>query len=524
MTSKNMNKQEGFLDAAASEDKQDDAPDPQQRQQQQQASKRPKLDTTATTHQQQQQQQLPFRKIVTWNCNGFTTRCSNHDNVAQMQALVRQTDADLYCLQEVRLKAASPSNRGTPHPQDYQGAVERVLTSTVFADYRAVWSLADNKYAGTLTLIRKSLLGREQQNDVQVACSPTAARNGLMNRLGVTAHDCGMSIQQPEKQGSQSNNHNKTKKGDTKQRSVASFFAAKPAPAPASSSSSSKPQAQLPTRMHDSEGRFQFVQFPNFDVLQTYVPNNGSGDGAPAKWQRRADWDNEMQSFLRDRKRIYQTANETIPTLLWCGDLNVARDYRDGTHWRRVDDNNSNNNATSSDDSNSSSIIYEWWTDESQCMVQQRRNNNHNVPNAKHPDHVGMPGFTPAERRRFETILDEADLVDVWRALHPDGDDNNNNNNNKLLGSQWDAPNWTWRGALSKNNNGTTQKKAKYEGRGQRLDYFLLSPSSLVATTTNDEQHTSNSIVKSCTILGYGSRREGLFCGSDHCAVELTFK
>lgn len=61
-------------------------------------------------------------------------------------------------------------------------------------------------------------------------------------------------------------------------------------------------------------------------------------------------------------------------------------------------------------------------------------------------------------------------------------------------------------------NNGNSYA-SKYEGKGQRLDYFLLSPSSLM-----------KDVVESCDILGYGASREGLFCGSDHCATMLRLK
>jgi hypothetical protein len=53
--------------------------------------------------------------------------------------------------------------------------------------------------------------------------------------------------------------------------------------------------------------------------------------------------------------------------------------------------------------------------------------------------------------------------------------------------------------------------KARYQGKGQRIDYFLLS------------NHAMDR-VESCHILGYGELREGFFCGSDHCASLLVLK
>lgn len=48
--------------------------------------------------------------IVTWNCNGFVSRCKY--NIQEMQQLVEETNfPDCFCLQEVRLKALSPTER-----------------------------------------------------------------------------------------------------------------------------------------------------------------------------------------------------------------------------------------------------------------------------------------------------------------------------------------------------------------------------------------------------------------------------
>merc|ERR1712176_1159284 len=101
--------------------------------------------------------------------------------------------------------------------------------------------------------------------------------------------------------------------------------------------------------------------------------------------------------------------------------------------------------------------VYEWLRDESKCL-----------PNSppKDPENVGMPGFTPAERERFAALLEGGDFCDVWRTLHPKGVASGTSN-------PWEAPNYSWRGAIARNFNGS----ARFQGKGMRLDYFLLSPS-----------------------------------------------
>jgi exonuclease III len=178
--------------------------------------------------------------------------------------------------------------------------------------------------------------------------------------------------------------------------------------------------------------------------------------------------------------------------------MNCAFTYQDGTHW------STNSQEQREPDGN----VYEWWTDEAKCFVRGGSKKENNTV-AKHADNVGMPSFTPAERRRFGELMTESDFSDVWRSLHPNGvQQPPNDDDSKTYASEWDKPNYTWRGHLGKNGGFA----AKYQGKGQRLDYFLLSPSTLVSS------------VEACDILGYGEQREGLFCGSDHCASILKLK
>lgn len=515
--------------------------------------------------------------FVTWNCNGFTSR-SKYDS-DQLSRLVEQTQSpDMIFIQEARLKSSGSlfHQRGKPQDSELYGNgdggsnVNDVLNS-VFSDYVPVWSLSDTKYAGTLSLLHRRLFTERSVSSIPItgvsmtefkkdpssfaAFSPQSAIDLLLQKLKKTRKEFGLmtstmstttvpstredqnvrqsslksyfSVAKKEGEGNVSFKNCVAKK-KTQQTSLRSFFSPKKsrldpivnqeegsASQPTSSISS---QITIPQRLtlprHHPEGRFQFFCFPDMDVLQTYVPNNGTKNES---FEKRRQWDEGILKFIKDRKTILSSVtNGTSPSLpslgdfstdrpiLWCGDLNVAADYRDGSHWER----------RSSDRS-----IYEWWKDESKCFV---KSDNKGSGQKKRLEDTGIPSFTDAERSRFLEIVNEGDFCDVWRALYPNGD-----NTDKKGSSIWELPNYTWRGHLARGNYA-----AKYQGKGQRLDYFLLAPAKHVVQKTDMEQagvrgggkngsHLQLMTVESCKILGYGEKREGLFCGSDHCAVQL---
>ena len=151
--------------------------------------------------------------------------------------------------------------------------------------------------------------------------------------------------------------------------------------------------------------------------------------------------------------------------------------------------------------------IAEWWTDESKCLVAGDKKSS-----TKGFDNIGIPSFTPAERKRFQTILQSGDLADVWRTMHPEGASplfvgvatgldgrkiSRSAESGWIDSSVWDRANYTWRGHLAE---GGALYRAKYQGKGQRLDYFLLSPSSLL----QQSEASPSSVVEACEILGYG--------------------
>ena len=445
------------------------------------------------------------RSIVTWNCNGLISRSLY--NLNDLERLVRETqEPDCFCIQEVRLKALCSTQRGMPKPLELN--LVKPALSTVFQDYVPYWSLSDARYAGTLTLLHKRLVSTN--SEIQTAFTPSSAIELLLKMFSVTRGDVGL----PEQEATASSG---TKSKTTPiQTSMTKFFSVKPKPHAETDVSRASRSSSSNFQHHNCEGRFQFFAFHDMDLIQTYVPNNGINKEESV--QRRQQWDIEMLQFLQARSAIIKHASskaaaavqdtksqkEKNPhrTLLWCGDMNCARDYRDGTHWE---------DRSTLD---SSSVPYEWWTDETQCFVQP----SSSIPTTPRnqpcsTDNRGMPSFTPGERRRFESLLEAGNLVDVWRDLHPNGSDcrsckhcSSSFQDKVASWSQWDFPNWTWRGHLGKN-----KVRSKYEGKGQRLDYFLKSP-------------YDRESVEKCEILGYSSQREGLFCGSDHCASLLVLK
>jgi exonuclease III len=383
--------------------------------------------------------------IVTWNCNGFVSR-AKHNRDLLSKLLYNTNFPDMICIQEARIKAAMTTRRGQPHPEELKIDNQAVSTTldNDFKDYIPYWSLADKRYAGTLTLIHKRLSSVQH-----IANSTTSAIDLLLQKFQLTRKQVGL-LDTVEQRKSQKK----------KQTSIDSFLIPK----------KEKPITSF-KNIHHEEGRFQFFSFPTVDILQTYVPNNGTKkDGS--SFEKRKIWDDQVLKFLKERKQILvKSNNRQHRPLLWCGDMNVAHTYIDGTHWSGPRDDGS---------------IYEWWTDESKCIM-----NRDYRESQRHPDNKGMPSFTPAERRRFEGLLKEGDFIDLWRHSHPSTSNN------------WDDANWTWRGF-----------GGPYKGKGQRLDYFLLSSS----------LDNVDDVLESCDILGHGSEKEGLFCGSDHCACLLKLK
>jgi exonuclease III len=209
---------------------------------------------------------------------------------------------------------------------------------------------------------------------------------------------------------------------------------------------------------HEPEGRMQYVAFESFDLLNVYVPNRG---WTPQSTARRKAWDESMLAFLRERAA--RTALAPRP-LVWAGDLNVAH--------------------TAADSTDEAFFRNERVPGQAKLAEQPKADS-------------GIAGFSDNERARFSQSLEEGSLVDVWRELHPPSN---------VLDRE--GPWFSWRGGMAK---AAHKGKARYEGKGQRIDYFCAPRLFL-------EQR-----VASCEILGRGTQRIG-FLGSDHAPVKLTLR
>ena len=107
----------------------------------------------------------------------------------------------------------------------------------------------------------------------------------------------------------------------------------------------------------------------------------------------------------------------------------------------------------------------------------------------------GQPGFTVNERKRFDELVNDANLVDTYRHLHGD------------------VPNaMTWFGHPGVSVVG------KYRGKGMRLDYFFVD-SDFVENVVTCVQATDGIEMRQLE-----ERPDSAFFGSDHCAVLMRLR
>lgn len=147
------------------------------------------------------------------------------------------------------------------------------------------------------------------------------------------------------------------------------------------------------------EGRYLEVDLPGLTVASLYLPKGArplDGPEDEAKFRRKLRF---MASLARQLTESRRAAIKAGREFLVMGDFNVAHTEQDLKNWRT--------NRTN-------------------------------------------PGFLPAEREWFASILSPRTLVDVVRGLHPDGSGP----------YSW----WSWRGQSFANDT------------GWRIDYHLASP------------------------------------------------
>lgn len=312
-------------------------------------------------------------KIVTWNCNGLGSRLTSAEDLKEIVGFVNREDPDVIFLQEVRLPAAGPPgckpgdgqprNRAKVHVgTGKKGRVDSDLVTKTFhgmgaplAKYRPYWSLADKKYAGSAALVKRSL-------------KPLSVRFSLEDDEYSTVH-----------------------------------------------AASSGPQ---PAGPHDPDGRIILLEFPSYQVLATYSPNNGTSD---EYFKRRRDWDASITAFVRKTHERAVRKPPLARPLIYVGDLNCAATDDDLSHppyFRNI----------VMDDQRGATML---------------------------PENRGQPGCTPAERKRFSAMLEAGRLTDAYRLLTPAGRE----------------PNFTWRGTPGRD----VPAAGRYYGKGMRIDHLLIS-------------------------------------------------
>ncbi len=163
----------------------------------------------------------------------------------------------------------------------------------------------------------------------------------------------------------------------------------------------------------DLEGRVIYLEYSDFIILSVYVPNGGS------RFKYRVTkWDPIFRNFICDLKIKYKK------DIIICGDFNVCNKEIDLF----------------------SAELYE-----------------------------GNPTFTEEERVNFKQLLGDADLIDIYRHMHP-----------LTQGFSWFGNKWD-----------------KLGNKGRRIDYFLVSKNMI------------NNIKKTGILKKYD--------GSDHVPIYIEY-
>lgn len=168
--------------------------------------------------------------------------------------------------------------------------------------------------------------------------------------------------------------------------------------------------------VHDDEGRVLTAEFDDFFFVTVYTPNSSSG---LKRLPYRKEWDVAFRAFV--------SGLDAQKPVVVCGDLNVAHGELD--------------------------------------LARPKANYNK------------TPGYTQDEIDGLSALLGESNLVDTWRAAHPDE-----------VKYSW----WSYRGG------------AREKNVGWRLDYMLVSDR-IRAAVADTEIHNET-------------------FGSDHCPVSILLQ
>lgn len=168
-----------------------------------------------------------------------------------------------------------------------------------------------------------------------------------------------------------------------------------------------------------NEGRILTAYFPNFILVNTYTPNTiRAGDSKnysrPEIMMYRVDWDNAIHDYLKQLKK-----NKPI---IWCGDMNVARQPIDNFRCKKITD-----------------LYNETPTPKLKKQM---------LSGTKSTELGGGAGYRLEERFDINKILDLG-LVDIYRKKHP----------NNYGFTYWDM----------------TRPIYRSDDYGMRIDYFITS-------------------------------------------------
>ncbi len=191
------------------------------------------------------------------------------------------------------------------------------------------------------------------------------------------------------------------------------------------------PTLTEPITISDKEGRFLALEFNNFTIINTYVPNAGTN-----YTYRTERWDPAMCSYLSD-----QQTKDTMT--IWVGDLNVARTPYD-VHFGNITNTPQGRRVLGSNQSDTDKIT------QLQTLTEKYHNNDIMLGIGE----KALPGFTKAERDGINKIL-ELSYLDCWRQLNPI---------NYYQGYTW----WNQRIPIQRENN-----------QGWRIDYIITNSSNI---------------------------------------------
>jgi exodeoxyribonuclease III len=249
-------------------------------------------------------------KVCSWNVAGLRALLRNHPDT--LESLVKDHAIDVLCLQETKLQDI--------HLEDTK---LQILDTLLQPDFDAYYSCSKAKkgYSGTAVFIRR--------HDVK----NTKAASTL-DKFFVTSKKAEL-------------------KATPKSELLPPDMVAKLIPLNVSYT--------IGVDSHDQEGRIVVVDFPQFSLINCYVPN--SGQKLERLKYRTEEWDKDFLKFVTSKDK---------PTI-WLGDLNVAH------------------------------TNLEVWNDGAKHLATQA-------------------GVTKEERESFQHQLDSSGFVDAFRRLHPNAE------------------------------------------------------------------------------------------------------